>query len=184
MTENYWINGIHVLLDFNESTDERSTKNECYKMAVVRSFEFSLLLVWTSSRTNSRSAGNTRPFDVSVMKGNFIWYEYQIDLTRYTRYTIDVALPASNNYLYQVKCLRCLAITNTKWNNGKTWESTNKLAPVYTHTTAVFTRGQYWPSGIVLTCVRPSVTKFVCAITHYLFKLGSPNLDIDVKDLG
>ena len=42
---------------------------------------------------------------------------------------------------------------------------------------ALFTRGQFWPSGIVVTCVCPSVTKFVRAITHYPFKLGSPNLD-------
>ena len=39
----------------------------------------------------------------------------------------------------------------------------------------------FWPSGIVVACVcpavRPSVTKFVRAITHYPFKLGSANLD-------
>ena len=44
-----------------------------------------------------------------------------------------------------------------------------------------FTRGQFWPSGIVVACVcpsvSPSVTKFVRAITHQPFKLGSPNLD-------
>ena len=42
---------------------------------------------------------------------------------------------------------------------------------------AVFTRGQYKPPGIVVACVRPSVTNFVRAITHHPFKLGSPNLD-------
>ena len=45
----------------------------------------------------------------------------------------------------------------------------------------IFTRGQFWPSGIVVACVcpsvRPSTTKFVRAITHQLSKLGSPNLD-------
>ena len=45
----------------------------------------------------------------------------------------------------------------------------------------LFTRGQYWPSGIVVACVcpsvRPSVHNFVRAITHHPFKLGSPNLD-------
>ena len=45
----------------------------------------------------------------------------------------------------------------------------------------LFTRGQFWPSGIVVApvrpSVRPSVTKFVRAITHHPFKLGSPNLD-------
>ena len=43
------------------------------------------------------------------------------------------------------------------------------------------TRGQFWPSVIVVACVcssvSPSVTKFVRAITHHPFKLGSPNLD-------
>ena len=39
------------------------------------------------------------------------------------------------------------------------------------------TWGQYWPLGIVVACVRPSVTKFVRTITHHPFKLGSPNLD-------
>ena len=48
-----------------------------------------------------------------------------------------------------------------------------------------FNRGQFWPPGIVVACVcpsvrrsvQPSVTKFVGAITRDLFKLGSPNLD-------
>ena len=42
---------------------------------------------------------------------------------------------------------------------------------------SIFTQGQFWPSGIVVACVCSSVTKFVRAITHYRFKLGSPNLD-------
>ena len=50
----------------------------------------------------------------------------------------------------------------------------------------IFTRGQFWPSGIVVACiclcVRPSVRLcgnhlLVRAITHHPFKLGSPNLD-------
>ena len=52
----------------------------------------------------------------------------------------------------------------------------------------VFIRGQFWPSGIVVACVRVSVclTVDVClcvnhlivhGITHDLFKRGSPNLD-------
>ena len=54
----------------------------------------------------------------------------------------------------------------------------------------LFTRGQFWPSGIVVACVclsacvsvRPSVCVcgnhvLVRAITHHPFKLGSPNLD-------
>ena len=49
-----------------------------------------------------------------------------------------------------------------------------------------FTRGQFWPSGIVVVCVclcvRPSVRpcinhELVRVITHRPFKLGSPNLD-------
>ena len=51
---------------------------------------------------------------------------------------------------------------------------------------AIFTRGQFWPSGIVVACVclcvRPSVRVcgnhlLVRAITRHPFKLGSPNLD-------
>ena len=49
---------------------------------------------------------------------------------------------------------------------------------------AVFTRGQFWPSGIVVACVCLCVCPCVCvnpqlvrAITHHPFKLGSPNLD-------
>ena len=46
----------------------------------------------------------------------------------------------------------------------------------------VFTRGQYWPSGIVVACVCVYVClsvnhEFVRAIIHQPFKLGSPNLD-------
>ena len=54
----------------------------------------------------------------------------------------------------------------------------------------IFTRGQFWPSGIVVACVClsvcPSVHPSVCvcgkhllvrAITQHPFKLGSPNLD-------
>ena len=53
----------------------------------------------------------------------------------------------------------------------------------------VFTRGQFWPLGIVVACicpsvclslrpsVSPSVTKFVRAIIHHPFKLESLNLD-------
>ena len=48
----------------------------------------------------------------------------------------------------------------------------------------IFTRGQFWPSGIVIACVCGSVCPCVCSnhelvrtITHRPFKLGSPNLD-------
>ena len=51
---------------------------------------------------------------------------------------------------------------------------------IYTHG-GLISRGQFWPSGIVVNCVcpsvSPSVTKFVRAITRYPFKLASPNLD-------
>ena len=50
-----------------------------------------------------------------------------------------------------------------------------------TYYSSIFTRGQYWPPGIVVACVCPSVSpsviKFVRAITRHPFKLGSPNLD-------
>ena len=46
----------------------------------------------------------------------------------------------------------------------------------------VFTRGQYWPSGIVVACVCVYVClsvnhELVRAIIHEPFKLGSPNVD-------
>ena len=45
-----------------------------------------------------------------------------------------------------------------------------------------FTRGQFWPSGIVIACVCGSVCvcinhELVRTITHHPVKLGSPNLD-------
>ena len=49
-----------------------------------------------------------------------------------------------------------------------------------------FTRGQFWPSGIVVACVCVCVCVYVCVsvnhkfvrtITRQSFKLGSPNLD-------
>ena len=52
------------------------------------------------------------------------------------------------------------------------------------------TRGQFWPSGIVVACVCLSVCPsvrvcgkhlLVRAITHHLFKLGSLNLDHKCK---
>ena len=55
------------------------------------------------------------------------------------------------------------------------------------------TRGQFWPSGIVVACVCLFVCPSVCvcgkhllvrAITHHPSKLGSLNLTIGVKDLG
>ena len=44
----------------------------------------------------------------------------------------------------------------------------------------IFTRGQFWPSGIVIACVCVCVCinhELVRTITHRPFKLGSPNLD-------
>ena len=48
------------------------------------------------------------------------------------------------------------------------------------HQWPLFTRGQFWPSGIVVACVCVCVSvnhEFVRTITHQPFKLGSPNLD-------
>ena len=48
----------------------------------------------------------------------------------------------------------------------------------------ILTRCQFWPPGVVACVrppVRPSVTKFVRAITHHPFKLGSSNLDQSCK---
>ena len=53
----------------------------------------------------------------------------------------------------------------------------------------VFTRGQFWPSGIVVACVCLCTCVcinllFVRAITRDPLKLGSPNLDQRCKRLG
>ena len=50
------------------------------------------------------------------------------------------------------------------------------------HVEIIFTRGQFWPSGIVVACVCVSVSLcvnhlLVRAITRDPFKLGSPNLE-------
>ena len=54
--------------------------------------------------------------------------------------------------------------------------------------TPVITRGQFWPSGIVVACVCLCVCPYVCvnpqlvrAITCHLFNLESPNLDQKCK---
>ena len=62
-----------------------------------------------------------------------------------------------------------------------------KLKCLHTHkmiSLPVFTRGQFWPSGIVVACVCVSVCvclcvnhEFVRAITLRPFKLESPNLE-------
>ena len=48
-------------------------------------------------------------------------------------------------------------------------------------TRVLLPEASFWPPGIVVAPVHPSVcpsvTKFVRAITHHPFKLGSPNLD-------
>ena len=64
--------------------------------------------------------------------------------------------------------------------------SSKRLINLISLSWTVFTRGQFWPSGIVVACVclcvRPSVRVcgnhlLVRAITRHPFKLGSPNLD-------
>ena len=64
-------------------------------------------------------------------------------------------------------------------SNTQLWYSISTQGLVYKTDVLdiIFTRGQFWPSGIVIAPVRPSVTKFVHAITHHPFKLGPPNLD-------
>ena len=52
--------------------------------------------------------------------------------------------------------------------------------------TSNFIRGQFWPPGIVVACVRPSVTKFVGMITFHT-KFGPKLQNTFVKvpiDLG
>ena len=56
------------------------------------------------------------------------------------------------------------------------------FCPISAKKEAFFTRGQLWPSGIVVACVCVCVClsvnhQLVRAITNQLFKLESPNLD-------
>ena len=59
------------------------------------------------------------------------------------------------------------------------------ISSLLSYAVSVFTRGQFWPPGIVVAgvcpsvrqSVRPSVTKFVGAITHHPFKLESPSFE-------
>ena len=53
---------------------------------------------------------------------------------------------------------------------------------LFAYSILLFTRGQFWPSGIVVACVCLCVClsvnhQFICAITHQPFKLESPNFD-------
>ena len=73
-------------------------------------------------------------------------------------------------------------LSNFIWDpNGPPKLGTLESSAKMSAESSVFTRGHFWPSGIVVACVRPSVrpsvTKFVHEITRYPFKLGSPNLD-------
>ena len=48
----------------------------------------------------------------------------------------------------------------------------------------IFTRGQYWPLGIVIACDCACVwTFFVRAITHHMFQLESSNLDKKIQQI-
>ena len=69
------------------------------------------------------------------------------------------------------------------WTTGRSQLSNPSDLPCY-YLLSFFTRGQFWPSGIVVACVCLCVCPYVCvnpllvrAITHHPFKLGSPNLD-------
>ena len=42
------------------------------------------------------------------------------------------------------------------------------IADCFTHVELIFTRGQFWPSGIVVACVCLSVCASVCAVTTCL----------------
>ena len=58
------------------------------------------------------------------------------------------------------------------------WISGTKIIPS-NQKISVFTRGQFWPPGIVVACVCVCVCiihLLVRTITRHLFKLGSPNL--------
>ena len=72
----------------------------------------------------------------------------------------------------------------TCWDFARSWSPGWGVGTVAFRlfSVALFTRGQYWPSGIVVACVCVSAClsvnhELVRAIIHQPFKLGSPNLD-------
>ena len=76
--------------------------------------------------------------------------------------------------LLQALCIISSSYVNSNWNYGP--ETVN----------LVFTRGQFWPSGIVIACVCVCVGVCVSLCVNHLlvrtitqdpFNLGSPNLD-------
>ena len=83
--------------------------------------------------------------------------------------TISLFLPLSIAKIHHVRHVVLVSSILASWRS--------RISPI-------FTRGQFWPSGIVVACVCLCVCPCVCvnpqlvrAITHHPFKLGSPNLD-------
>ena len=77
-----------------------------------------------------------------------------------------------------------LRMSSAKWRPS--CRGLNALMTSTWMSASIFTRDQFWPSGIVVAYVCLSVCVSVCvcinqmlvrAITHHPFKLGSPNLD-------
>ena len=89
-------------------------------------------------------------------------------------FSIDVPSNFSHSYAQPRKFLHM----NVLHSPMKTIEFIRIVVKEYQ---CIFTRGQFWPAGIVVAWVRVCVCVYVnhlldCAIAHDLFKRGSPNL--------
>ena len=99
-------------------------------------------------------------------------------------------MPINDNYGYIEIPIAFYIYTNGVQQVWIKYFQTESISNNINRTTKLFfTRGQFWPSGIVGACVcpsvrssvRPSVTKFVHAIAYHPFKLESPILDYMCK---
>ena len=103
--------------------------------------------------------------------------------TRIEHYNVDLSW---NEFWFAIICIDM----NVFWlfllqsNNLEMVSIVSKWVNMDLIENRLFTRGQFWPSGIVIGCVCGSVCPCVCinhelvrTITHRSFKLGSPYLD-------
>ena len=139
---------------------------------------FSSIWAWLNGWVNNREAGDLRRhrahYDVIVMTA-----------VNWVIMGSDDSLPSTWCLEKYKQCSSIIAHWFIKFNSLCLTVNTNQnIKDMF----LIFTRGQFWPSGIVVACV--CVCVCVClsvclcvnhllvrTITRDLFKLGSPNLD-------
>ena len=110
-----------------------------------------------------------------------LWNNYNRQTVHQWEPDIDGLVQEGHNFiaLAMELCLSC-----NDWSICSVFGCSQSTMDVWTllkNICYIFTRGQFWPPGIVVACVCPLicpfVTRFVRKITHHPFKLGSQNLD-------